>query len=118
MQLSSNFDRSLSLNQVNSSNPMEQNQLLESIAQKITRLGEVKNALEQTVNHLREENASMHKINKELQTQIDELLDKNNELIKNRSQSSASDEDFRNATRQRINELVKEVEDCITLLNK
>lgn len=97
---------------------MEQNQILERIAQKIARLGEAKLALEQTISRLREENESMHRINKELQAQVDELSEKNLELTNTRSQSVTSDEEFKGATRQRINELVKEVEECITLLNK
>ncbi len=97
---------------------MEQNQKLERIAQKIARLGEAKQALEQTISRLREENESMHRINKELQAQVDELSEKNLELTNTRSQSVTSDEEFKGATRQRINELVKEVEECITLLNK
>lgn len=97
---------------------MEQNQILERIAEKITRLGEAKKVLEQTVSRLREENASMHRINKELQAQVDELTEKNTELTNTRSQTASPDEDFKGAARQRINELVKEVEECITLLNK
>ncbi len=97
---------------------MEQNELLERIADKIAHLGEAKKALEQTVTRLKEENSAMHRINKELQVQVDELVMKNTELTNTRSQSVSSDEDFKGATRQRINELVKEVEECITLLNK
>ncbi|HEY8404436.1 MAG TPA: hypothetical protein VIK71_07480 [Flavobacteriales bacterium] len=97
---------------------MEQNQILERIAEKIARLGEAKRSLEQTVMRLREENANMHRINKELQQQVDELVEKNQELTRTRSQNVATDDAFRGATRQRINELVKEVEECITLLKK
>lgn len=97
---------------------MEHNQIRERIAEKITLLGEAKKDLAQTVSRLKEENASMHRINKELQTQVDELVEKNNEMTNARSQNVAADEDFKGATRQRINELVKEVEECITLLNK
>jgi len=97
---------------------MEQNQILERIAEKITQLGEAKKVLEQTASRLQEENAAMHRINKELQAQVDELIEKNLELTNTRSQSVTSDEAFKGATRQRINELVKEVEECITLLNK
>lgn len=97
---------------------MESIQILERIADKVIRLGEAKKVLEQTVSHLQEENASMHRINRELQAQIDELIEKNNEMKKASSQSIPSDAEFRGVTRQRINELVKEVEECITLLNK
>jgi ribosomal protein S13 len=97
---------------------MEQNQILERIAAKIALLGEAKRDLEQQLSRLREENASMHLINKELQAQVDELIEKNNDMLKTGSARHTPDEDFRGATRQRINELVKEIDECITLLNK
>ena len=74
--------------------------------------------LEQQVSRLREENASMHLINKELQSQVDELIEKNGEMVNARSLTAEPEEDFRGATRQRINDLVKEIDECITLLNK
>ncbi len=97
---------------------MEQNQILERIAGKITELGESKRHLDQQVVRLKEENASMHLINKELQSQIDELIEKSSEMVNARSLTAVPDEEFRGATKQRINELVKEIDECITLLNK
>jgi hypothetical protein len=97
---------------------MDNNQILERIAAKIALLGEAKLQLEQQIIRLREENASMHLINKELQAQVDELLEKNNEMVTARSLMVPPDDEFRGATRQRINELVKEIDECITLLNK
>lgn len=97
---------------------MEHNQILERVGGKIALLGEAKLELQLQVNRLREENASMHLINKELQAQIDELIEKNNEMVATRSLSVSPDMEFRGATRQRINELVNEIDECITLLNK
>lgn len=97
---------------------MENNQILERIAAKITELGESRRQLEQQVARLQEENASMHRINKELQAQVDELLEKNSEMLNARSLAVAPEENFRDTTRQRINELVREIDECITLLNK
>lgn len=97
---------------------MEHNQILERVAEKILLLGEAKKDLEHQVSRLKEENASMHRINKELQAQIDELIEKNREQVAASSLNVAPSEDFRGATRQRINELVQEIDECITLLNK
>lgn len=97
---------------------MEQNQILERIAGKISQLGESKRSLDQQAMRLKEENAAMHLINKELQAQIEELIEKSSEMVNARSLAVAPEEEFRGATRQRINELVKEIDECITLLNK
>jgi regulator of replication initiation timing len=97
---------------------MDNNPILERISAKIAQLGEAKRNLEQQLSRLREENASMHLINKELQAQVDEMIEKNNEMLKTSSMTAEPESDFRGATRQRINELVKEIDECITLLNK
>jgi hypothetical protein len=97
---------------------MEHNQILDRVADKITRLGEARKDLERQLGRLKEENAAMHRINKELQAQIDEMIEKSSEQLKARTLSPAPDENVRGATRQRINELVQEIDECITLLNK
>jgi predicted RNase H-like nuclease (RuvC/YqgF family) len=97
---------------------MDQNQILERITGKIARLGDAKKELESQISRLRDENAAMNRINKELQAQVDELIRKNNEMVNARSLQVPPDEEFRGATRQRINELVKEIDECLTLLNK
>ncbi len=97
---------------------MEQNQVLERISGKIAILGSAKRELELQVNRLKDENAAMHLINKELQAQVDELIANNNEMVNARSLSAPPEDEFRGATKQRINELVKEIDECITLLNK
>ena len=67
---------------------------------------------------LREENEAMHRINKELQQQVDELSSRVNNGVNTGSMPTPQDENFRGVTRHRINELVKEIDECITLLNK
>ena len=92
--------------------------LIARIEAKITQLGEAKRNLEQQVSRLREENASMHLINKELQQQVDELNMKLSDQLHTGSKTVERDEQLRGTTRHRINELVKEIDECITLLNK
>jgi predicted RNase H-like nuclease (RuvC/YqgF family) len=92
--------------------------LIARIEAKITQLGESKRHLEQQVTRLREENASMHLINKELQQQVEELNLKLSEQLHTGSKTVERDEQLRGTTRHRINELVKEIDECITLLNK
>ena len=92
--------------------------LIARIEAKITQLGEAQRNLEQQTVRLREENASMHLINKELQRQVDELNMKLSEQLHTGSKTVERDEQLRGTTRHRINELVKEIDECITLLNK
>lgn len=92
--------------------------LLARIESKIALLGEAKRSLEQQIARLREENASMHLINKELQQQVEDLSLKLSENLNAGSKTVERDDQLRGATRHRINELVKEIDECITLLNK
>jgi FtsZ-binding cell division protein ZapB len=92
--------------------------LIERIQAKIVMLGEAKTGLQQQVQRLREENEAMHRINKELQQQVDELSNRVNNGVNTGSMPTPQDENFRGVTRHRINELVKEIDECITLLNK
>jgi FtsZ-binding cell division protein ZapB len=92
--------------------------LIERIQAKIVTLGEAKLSLQQQVQRLREENEAMHRINKELQQQVDELSSRVNNGVNTGSMPTPQDENFRGVTRHRINELVKEIDECITLLNK
>ena len=92
--------------------------LIERIQAKIVALGEAKLNLRQQVLRLREENEAMHRINKELQQQVDELSNRVTNGVNAGSMPTPQDENFRGVTRHRINELVKEIDECITLLNK
>jgi uncharacterized protein (DUF3084 family) len=97
---------------------MDQKDILIRIEEKIARLGESKRDLEMQLTRVKEEMASLYKINKELLAQVEELTDRNKELENSHSLQPVAQEDFRVATRQRINELVKEIDECIALLNK
>jgi hypothetical protein len=99
-------------------NPMEHKDLLISIEEKIVRLGESRRELQQQLARLKDENDSLYRINKELLSQVNELTEKNRELENTRSLHVAPQEEFRVATKQRINDLVKEIDECIALLNK
>ena len=92
--------------------------LIERIQAKIVTLGEAKLNLQQQVQRLREENEAMHRIIKELQQQVDELSNRGTNGINSSTMPTPQDENFRGVTRHRINELVKEIDECITLLNK
>lgn len=93
-------------------------EILKRIEEKIVRLGEAKRDLELQNNRLKEENDSLYKINRELLGQIEELGEKNRELENTRSLQPAVQDDFRTSTKQRINDLVQEIDECLALLNK
>ena len=92
--------------------------LIERIQAKIVTLGEAKLSLQQQVQRLREENEAMHRINKELQQQVEDLSNRVTHNANTGSMPAPQDDNFRGVTRHRINELVKEIDECITLLNK
>ncbi len=96
---------------------MDQNQILQRIHQKLSSLGEAKLNLESQLAKAREEADSLFRINKELQHQIDELTEKNLSLSKANTLKAAENEPLRQVTKQRISELVREIDDCIALLN-
>lgn len=97
---------------------MNQTEILSRIESKINQLGSAHRQLESQYARLKEENASLYKINAELLGQLDELKEKNLELQNTKSLQPAVQEEFRSATKQRINDLVKEIDECLSLLNK
>ncbi len=98
---------------------MQHNEILARIENKIAQLGEAKKELEKQTSRMREENASLYRINKELIAQVNELQEKNKELTNSQALTvNVPDESFRTDTKQRINALVNEIDDCIALLNK
>ncbi len=96
---------------------MKHSDLLTGIEQKIIRLGDARRQLLTEVNRLREENESLYRINRELQEQVDDLGEKNR-VLASRPQPVVVQEHFREHTRQRITDLVREIDECIALLNK
>ena len=97
---------------------MGHQEILARIEEKIVRLGKAKEDLQLQISRLKEENESYYRINKELLAQVDELTDKNRELEIHRSLPFASNDENRVVSKQRISELVKEIDECIALLNK
>lgn len=97
---------------------MTHTEILKRIEEKIVRLGEAKRDIEVQYNRLKDENDSLYKINRELLGQIEELGEKNRELENTRSLQPGVQDDFRTSTKQRINELVLEIDECLALLNK
>jgi FtsZ-binding cell division protein ZapB len=97
---------------------MGHQEILARIEEKIVRLGEAKKDLQLQISRLKEENESYYRINKELLAQVDELTAKNRELEIHRSLPVATNDENRVVSKQRINELVKEIDECIALLNK
>jgi peptidoglycan hydrolase CwlO-like protein len=100
-----------------SENTTPTNDQLLRISEKIARLGKSKQDLEQQVKRLSAECESLYKINGELQLRIDELNEKRAELEMRQSLVGHVQDDARVHTKERISELVKEIDECITLLN-
>lgn len=96
---------------------MEQKELIARISEKVSRLGEEKLKLKQEANRLIQDNERLYAINKGLQSQVDELLATNKDLKLKQSLTAGTGETTQQA-RQRINELVKEIDECISLLNQ
>jgi len=96
---------------------MEHSEILARIEAKINRLSEIRRGQDELLRKAREEVTALYKINKELQKQVDDLTEHNRELEQTGSLQPVMQEDFRYATRQRINELVREIDECIALLN-
>lgn len=84
----------------------------------IRRLGEQKRQLEETIAKQKGELSSLYTINKELQGQIDDLRESldhvNNRPVLNQEKDL---EPFKAQTQQRIQDLVKEIDECIALIN-
>ncbi|MBM3428818.1 MAG: hypothetical protein FJX95_08555 [Bacteroidetes bacterium] len=97
---------------------MNQETLFVQLEANIRRLGESKQLLEDTLAKQKGELASLYSINKELQVQIDDLTEK----LQNRNTPQILDQEpdqevFKVKTQQRIQDLVKEIDECIALLN-
>jgi predicted nucleic acid-binding Zn-ribbon protein len=97
---------------------MESAQHFETLAAKIHELGEAKRNAETALAKVNEELASVYRINKGLQSQIEDLNIKIEELEANQSLRNETQIDHVHSTKQRINALVKEIDECLLLLNK
>ncbi|MDZ4752529.1 MAG: hypothetical protein SGI87_13000 [Flavobacteriales bacterium] len=97
---------------------MEYTQLLARIEEKFSRLAEAKNELKQQFEKCKEHNESLFRINNELQQQINELMEKNREMEEARSLQVSVPQMDQKYTRQRISELVNEIDECIAMLKQ
>ncbi|MEY3398375.1 MAG: hypothetical protein RL220_969 [Bacteroidota bacterium] len=88
------------------------------IEEKISRLAEARNELRLQLAKAREDNESLFRINSALQEQVNELLERNRELEESRSLQSGSPNRDNAETRQRISELVNEIDECIAMLKQ
>jgi len=85
---------------------------------KIIRLGESKRELEGELTKLKLEISTVYQLNTELTKQISALSEELNELKATQSLRENGQQQVAVSTKQRINELVKEIDDCLLLLNK
>lgn len=85
---------------------------------KIIRLGESKRELEGELTKLKLEISTVYQLNTELTKQISALSEELNELKATQSLRENGQQHVAVSTKQRINELVKEIDDCLLLLNK
>jgi FtsZ-binding cell division protein ZapB len=97
---------------------MEYKEVLAKIEEKISRLAEARNDLKQQLDKCKEHNDALFRINNELQQQINELMEKNRELEETRSLQVSVPQVDQKYTRQRISELVNEIDECIAMLKK
>ena len=85
---------------------------------KINRLGEAKRNLEGELSKLKLELTAVYQLNNELNKQVSALSEELNELKATQSLRENGQHNVAISTKQRINELVKEIDDCLLLLNK
>lgn len=85
---------------------------------KIIRLGESKRELEGELTKLKLEISTVYQLNTELTKHISALSEELNELKATQSLRENGQQQVAVSTKQRINELVKEIDDCLLLLNK
>ncbi|MBM3448257.1 MAG: hypothetical protein FJX90_04015 [Bacteroidetes bacterium] len=85
---------------------------------KIIRLGEVKRNLEGELTKLKIELSTVYQLNNELNNQVSALSEELNELKATQLLRENGQQNMAISTKQRINELVKEIDDCLLLLNR
>jgi len=97
---------------------MEPNNQFDSLTEHIHLLGKAKREVEASLDRTKEELASVYVINKNLQKQIEELTLKLDSSEANHALRNEAQTDHVHSTKQRINALVKEIDECLLLLNK
>lgn len=87
--------------------------IVDRIKAKLELLAVSRDQLKAEVDKLLSENARLHLVNTELQRQLDEAKMNSENWTINRSSQANSESDSRELARQRIDELVKEIDSCI-----
>jgi len=90
--------------------------VLDRIRIKIELLADASNRHKAEAERLLSENERLHLVNTELQRQLDEVRMNSENWKIDRSSQARSDSDNQELARQRIDELVKEIDSCINRL--
>ncbi len=91
-------------------------EVVDRIKAKLELLAESRDKLKAEAEKLLSENARLHLVNTELQRQLDEAKMNSENWTLNRSSQANSESDSQELARQRIDELVKEIDSCINRL--
>lgn len=91
-------------------------EVVDRIKAKLELLAESRDKLKAEAEKLLSENARLHLVNTELQRQLDEAKMNSENWTLNRSSQANSESDSHELARQRIDELVKEIDSCINRL--
>lgn len=91
-------------------------EVVDRIKAKLELLAESRDKLKSEAEKLLSENARLHLVNTELQRQLDEAKMNSENWTLNRSSQANSESDSQELARQRIDELVKEIDSCINRL--
>jgi hypothetical protein len=93
-----------------------QRDVIERIKAKLELLADSRDRQKAEAERLLSENERLHLVNTELQKQLDEARMNSENLMVNRSSQANSESDRNELARQRIDELVKEIDSCINRL--
>lgn len=95
---------------------MEQRVIIDRIAHKIQSLSDKMSEMQHEISRYQAENEQLHRLTKALQSQVSELQKENQELTFHHALKAPTDQVSKEAAQQRINALVKEIDECIQLL--
>ena len=90
--------------------------LIASVKDKLKQLGDRNHSLKNQLTEVQKELSTLKEKLEERDSQVKELTEKNNVLKMAKSLSGS--EDNTSETKYKINELVREIDKCIALLNK
>jgi hypothetical protein len=91
-------------------------EVVERIKAKLEQLADSRDKHKAEAERLLSENERLHLVNAELQRQLDEVRMNSENYMIDRSSQARSESDNQELARQRIDELVKEIDSCINRL--